>query len=105
MKKLLLTSFLFLAVTCTLMAQNREPKKLKLLKPKTERNAVQDQRIAEKKSAKLQTANTSPVAPNKIKPDSRKAARIAATNPNSREAMKADIDPAAKKSGVSGSKH
>ncbi|MCW5916360.1 MAG: hypothetical protein KIS82_03330 [Ferruginibacter sp.] len=58
MKKLLLTSFLFLAAAGTLVAQNRKPKKMKLQTSKTERVALQNQHIAEKKAAKSAALNT-----------------------------------------------
>lgn len=51
MKKLLLTSFLFLAAAGTLVAQNRKPKKMKLQTSKTERVTLQNQRLAQKKAA------------------------------------------------------
>lgn len=100
MKKLLLTSFLFLAAAGTLMAQNRKPNKLKLQKSKTDRVAVQNQRLAEKKAAKLQTENTQQHALQSQRVAKKQAAaKAAASNPNSREAMRVDKIPAAQQSG------
>jgi hypothetical protein len=72
MKKLLLSSFLMLAAAGSLMAQDKKPKKQHFQSPKTERSAHESNMIAKKKA---------------------KAAE--ASKVQSREALKAEIAPAA----------
>lgn len=56
MKKLLLSTFLFLAVSGSLMAQNKKTKKHSLQTPKTERVADKNNLIAKKKAKKAEAA-------------------------------------------------
>jgi|GEM_PF-4728489 len=105
MKKLLLTSFLFLAAAGTMMAQNRKPNKLKLQKSKTDRVAIQNQRLAEKKAAKLQSNDTQPEAQKNDRLAKRRAAARTTPAPNSREAMQVEKVPAARQSESANTNH